>query len=139
MTDAPEDRDKTLDETTARVRLELLRELATDAPDDSTTWFLLGRELLALDQSEEAVTAFEHAVAVEPAYTAAYRQLGNALERSDRLEEAAEVYRRGIEVAERTHDLQTGKEMRAFLKRLARDRGVGATGPAPDEPREECP
>jgi cytochrome c-type biogenesis protein CcmH/NrfG len=120
----PDPSDPTIDDTTARVRLELLRELANEAPDDSTTWFLLGRELLRLGHAGEAVTAFEHVVSVEPDYTAAYRQLGNALEQEKRFEEAAGIYRRGIEVSERTQDLQTGKEMRAFLKRLARDHGV---------------
>ncbi|MGH7725780.1 MAG: tetratricopeptide repeat protein [Candidatus Eiseniibacteriota bacterium] len=118
-----------MNDTTARVRVELLRELANDAPDDSTTWFLLGRELLRLGMAGEAVDAFEHVVAVEPDYTAAYRQLGNALEQENRFEDAARVYRRGVEVSERTQDLQAGKEMRAFLKRLARDHGVASSEP----------
>jgi hypothetical protein len=51
---------------------------------------------------------------------AAFRQLGNALEAAGRSGEAVATYREGIAVAERTHDLQAGKEMNAFLKRIAR-------------------
>ena len=107
-------------------RIEALRALAAADPTDSAAWFLLGRELLATGRALESVAAFEAAIAANPDYTAAYRQLGNALEAAGRHEDAAATYRRGIEVAERTHDLQTAKEMNAVLKRLARDRGITA-------------
>ena len=105
-------------------RIETLRALAAADPSDGAAWFLLGRELLGANRAGEAVAAFESALAAQSDYTAAFRQLGNALEACGRYEDAAATYRRGIEVAERTHDLQTAKEMGAFLKRLARDRGI---------------
>src|SRR5438552_533334 len=49
---------------------------------------------------------------------AAYRGLGRALERAGRLDEARAAYRRGLEVARQTGDLQTGKEIEVFLRRL---------------------
>lgn len=103
-------------------RITTLRILAEAEPGDATTWFLLGRELLAVPSPAEAADAFQRAIEADPDYTAAYRQLGNALEASGLVDEAVAVYTRGIEVAERTHDLQAGKEMNAFLKRIARDR-----------------
>ena len=103
-------------------RIALLRSLAAEAPGDPTTLFLLGRELAAIGRADEAAAAFSAAVAADPHYTAAYRQLGNALVAAGRADEATAVYRAGAEIAERTHDLQAGKEMRAFLKRLERDR-----------------
>ena len=111
-------------DSTSDDRIDALRALAASDPGDAAAWFLLGRELLAAGRAAEAVPAFEAALAAHPDYTAAYRQLGNALEGAGRHKDAADVYRRGMAVAERTHDLQTGKEMAAFLKRLARDRGV---------------
>lgn len=103
-------------------RITTLRLLAEAEPGDATTWFLLGRELLAAGSAPEAADAFRHALTADPDYSAAYRQLGNALEAAGQVDEAIAVYTRGVEVAERTHDLQAGKEMNAFLKRIARDR-----------------
>ena len=107
---------------TAEDRLALLRALVTDTPDDATTWFLLGRELLSHGHATEATAAFEAAIRAQPDYAAAYRQLGNAQEAAGLADAAAETYRRGVEVAARTNDLQAGKEMNAFLTKLARAR-----------------
>lgn len=101
-------------------RLTALRQLAVAEPDDPVTQFLYGSEAAALGFPEEARAAFEAAIRLDARYTAAYRHLGNALQRLGRPDEAAEIYRRGVEVAERTRDLQAGKEMKAFLKKLAR-------------------
>lgn len=103
-------------------RIETLRLLAESDPSDATAWFLLGREL-SVTAPAEAAEAFRRAIAADPDYSAAYRQLGNALEACGAIEDAVQVYRKGVEVAGRTHDLQAGKEMNAFLKRIARDRG----------------
>ena len=68
--------------------------------------------------------ALEHAqVAVEqdPDYSAAWKLLGRILVDSGREREAAEAYRRGIEVAARRGDKQAEKEMRVFLKRITRE------------------
>ena len=107
-------------DATAETRIALLRELAAADPDDATTWFLLGRELLSHGHAAEAADAFEGAIRANPDYAAAYRQLGNAHEAAGRAGAAEEIYRRGVEVAARTHDLQAGKEMNAFLTRLSR-------------------
>jgi tetratricopeptide (TPR) repeat protein len=102
-------------------RIALLRALAAESPDDATTQFLLGRELASAGHADEAAAAFAAAIVADADYAAAYRQLGNALETAGRRDEAADAYRRGVVVADRTNDLQAGKEMRAFLKRLERD------------------
>ena len=102
-------------------RIEVLRELAAADPADASTWFLLGRELATAGLPAEAADAFRSAIAAQPDYAAAYRQLGNALEAQGLRAEAEATYRAGVAVAEQTHDLQAGKEMNAFLKRLARE------------------
>jgi tetratricopeptide (TPR) repeat protein len=101
-------------------RIALLRALVDSDPGDATGHFLLGRELLTGGRAAEAAGAFRAAIAANPDYAAAYRQLGNALEQAGLPAEAAAAYQTGIAVSERTHDLQAGKEMTAFLKRLAR-------------------
>src|SRR5262249_27214492 len=105
-------------------RLEQLRELAREAPEDAVTHFLLGREAAGQGRHDEARDAFPAPAEIDPHYAAAYRHWGNALEALGEYDEAALVYARGVRVAERSGDLQAGKEMSAFLKRLERDRGV---------------
>jgi tetratricopeptide (TPR) repeat protein len=111
-------------------RIAALRELAAADPGDATAQFLLGRELLAAHEPLDAAHAFEAAVRAQPDYSAAWRQLGSALEAAGQLDAAARAWRIGVEVASRTGDLQSGKEMVALGKRLARDHGIdpGATG-----------
>lgn len=80
-------------------------------------WFGLGRALLDLSRAEQAVEAFEHATRIDPEYTAAFRDLGRAhLENGDGCE-AARVFAHAIALAEKTGDLQTGREIHVFLRR----------------------
>ena len=58
------------------------------------------------------------AVRLKPDYSAAHRGLGRALERAGRIAEAKAAYTKGLEVARTTGDLQTGKEIEVFLRRL---------------------
>ena len=104
-------------------RLAALRQLVVEEPDDPLTQFLYGSEAAALGFDEEARAAFAAAIRLDPRYAAAYRHLGSALERLGRGEEAIGIYRRGVAVAERTGDLQAGKEMAAFLRRIEKQGG----------------
>jgi predicted Zn-dependent protease len=99
-------------------RLDTLRELAAADPEDALTRFMLGKELMDRGFAAESVIELRAAVSRDPDHTASWRWLGQALEAAGRKSEAKEVYREGIAVAERTRDLQTGKEMRVFLGRL---------------------
>ncbi|MEJ2577013.1 MAG: hypothetical protein P8106_10165, partial [Gammaproteobacteria bacterium] len=62
-------------------------------------------------------------VELDPQYSAAWKLYGKALAALERQAEAAEVYRRGIAVAERRGDVQAAKEMRVFLKRAQKALG----------------
>lgn len=105
-------------------RIAALRELTAADPADATAHFLLGRELWAAGDPVAAADAFADAARAQPDYAAAWRQWGGALEAAGRLGEAAAAWRAGVDVAKRTGDLQTGKEMAALLRRLERDHGV---------------
>lgn len=67
-----------------------------------------------------AVSHFERAVALDPDYSAAWKQLGRAYCACSDPSAAAGAYRQGIEVAARRGDIQAAKEMRVFLKRVER-------------------
>ena len=65
-----------------------------------------------------AATHLRAALAQDPAYTAAWKQLGKALTACGDTAGAANAYERGIAAAEKRGDVQATKEMRVFLKRL---------------------
>jgi tetratricopeptide (TPR) repeat protein len=105
-------------------RAAKLRALIERDPDDATTWFTLGRTLLDLGRSREAIDAFGHALARNPRYTAAHRDLGRALLEAGEVAEAARVLRNALEIARESGDLQTGREMETYLQRAEKILGV---------------
>lgn len=108
-------------------RIAAFREVTELMPDDPVARFGLAAAYLEAGHAAEAAAEYEAAIRLKPDYTAAYRGLGRALERAGRPAEARQAYLRGLEVATRTGDLQTRREIEVFLRRL--DRAVaGATG-----------
>lgn len=76
-----------------------------------------------LAQSENWVPAADHlesAVAQDPAYTAAWKELGRVRQKLGANEAAAAAWGKGIEVARANGDKQAEKEMSVFLRRLQR-------------------
>ena len=101
-------------------RLEELERIYAADPLDSLTCFLLGREYLGAKRFGDAARLLAECVAIQPDYTAAWKQLADALRFDGRNEEALVAYRRGSEVAEQTGDLQVKKECDVFIQRLTR-------------------
>ena len=92
-------------------------------PDDPVVRFGLAGAYLDAGQADLAVAEYREAIRLKADYSAAHRGLGRALERSGRAEEARAAYRQGLEVAARTGDLQTKKEIEVFLRRLEKPAG----------------
>src|SRR5262245_41879280 len=114
-------------------RVAKLRALLDRDPDDATSWFTLGRTLFDLARWHEATLAFQHALARNPRYTAAHRDLGRALLEAGEVAEAARVLRSALDLARGTGDLQTGREMETYLQRAEKILGV------PSQPRSFTP
>jgi len=110
-------------------RAAKLRALLDRDPDDATSWFSLGRTLFDLSRWREAIEAFGHALARNPRYTAAHRDLGRALLEAGEVAEAARVLRSALALARETGDLQTGREMETFLRRAEKILGVPSQAP----------
>jgi len=70
-----------------------------------------------------AADEYREAIRLKPDYSAAHRGLGRALERAGQIAEARVAYQQGLEVATRAGDLQTGKEIEVFLRRLEKAAG----------------
>jgi Flp pilus assembly protein TadD len=112
---AEDDRDAT--------RLEQFRQIVDMDPDDYFSHFGYASALFDAGRYPEAVVEFREAIRLKPDYSAAFRDLGKALERSGAHAEARQAYCQGIPIAERNGDLQTLKEMQVFLKRLEPGQG----------------
>lgn len=100
-----------------RQNLELMLQRGQDSP---LLRFSLGGECLKAGDFVAAIDHLRRAVETQPAYSAAWKLLGQAHAQAGNAARAAEVYERGIAAAEANGDLQAAKEMRVFLSRLRR-------------------
>jgi len=98
--------------------LATLEKLLAAGKDSALLRFSLGNEYLKAGDARTAAEHLRRAVELNPDYSAAWKLLGQALTRSDRLEEALAAFRRGIDVAERNGDKQAAREMAVFARRL---------------------
>lgn len=101
-------------------RIEQIREILKTDPRNEVLNYSLGLEYLRNGDFFSSIAPLRKAIQLKPDYSAAYRELGNALAKSGSVEEAIQVYHKGILIAEEQGDIQTAKEMRVFLKRLTK-------------------
>ncbi|HSF33694.1 MAG TPA: tetratricopeptide repeat protein [Candidatus Tectomicrobia bacterium] len=111
------------DEGDGASRLEQFRQIVDMDPDDYFSRFGYASALFDAGRYPEAIREFRAAIRLKPDYSAAFRDLGKALERTGAHAEAMQVYHEGIPIAERNGDLQTVKEMQVFLTRLEQRQG----------------
>ena len=95
-----------------------LEKLLAAGKDSALLRFSLGSEHWKTGDAQAAAEHLRHAVELDPNYSAAWKLLGQALTGVERLDDALEAYRRGIEVAERKGDKQAAREMAVFARRL---------------------
>jgi Flp pilus assembly protein TadD len=102
-----------------RDRIAEFKEVVELMPDDPVVRFGLAGAYLDAGQAESAILEYEETIRLKLDYSAAaHRGLGRALERAGRRDEAQAAYRKGLDVAARTGDLQTKKEIEVYLHRL---------------------
>ncbi len=99
---------------------ENLEALLAGGTDNAALRVALATRYLAAGEAQRALEHARAAVDRDADYSAAWRVLGKALSAADRDDEARQAYEQGVRVAERRGDQQAAKEMRVFLKRLAR-------------------
>ncbi len=102
----------------AMSRIEQFEQMLASGRDSAMLRFSLGNEYLHAEQPERAIEHLQKAVEFDAGYSAAWKALGTALERGERVGEAVEAYRRGVDAAEARGDKQAAKEMRVFQRRL---------------------
>ena len=75
-------------------------------------------ELASQGRLEESLGEFWALMSLDPDYLASYLQAGQTLEKLNRVEEAREFYRKGMEVALRKGDMKTRGELDSALELL---------------------
>jgi len=92
--------------------------------DSALLRFGLGSHYLKAGDAARAAQHLRSAVEQDPAYSAAWKLLGKALESDADAAGAAEAYRAGIAAAEKRGDKQAAREMTVFLRRITRAGGA---------------
>ncbi len=90
--------------------------------DGASLRYALGCEYLKAGDPTRAAEHLGKAVALEPGYSAAWKQLGRAQTDAGWEDQAMESYRHGIRAANQRGDIQAAREMTVFLNRLLKSR-----------------
>ena len=97
-----------------------LEALIAGGRDGPAVRFGLGRAYLERSDTAASRRHLEQAVALDPAYSAAWKLLGKARAADGDPAAAADAWRRGIAAATAKGDRQAVKEMTVFLRRVER-------------------
>jgi tetratricopeptide (TPR) repeat protein len=101
-----------------KTRRELLEEFVAQDPNDSFSRYALALELEKENKIGEALPQLREVIARDPALVAAYYQLGKMLTKTGSVDEAREIYRRGVVVATTAGDQRARNEMQEALDML---------------------
>ena len=102
------------------VNPEQLEDLLASGTDNALLRYTLGTAYLKADRLDRAIEHLTAALAHDRNYSAAWKLYAKALADHGETEAAKRAYAEGIEVADNRGDVQAGKEMRVFLRRLER-------------------
>ena len=99
-------------------RMEVLKSMLAQNPRDSFARYGLAMEHANQGDLETAVTEYRALLEYNPDYAAAYFHGGQALEKLGRVDDAREMYQKGIESTSRSGDRHTQSELQAALDML---------------------
>jgi tetratricopeptide (TPR) repeat protein len=99
-------------------RLEILKEMVAQDPTNSFARYGLAMEFANTGDLAAAVNEFRGLIDQNSNYAAAYYHGGQSLEKLGRIEEARDLYEKGIEATRRSGDAHTRGEIEAALNLL---------------------
>lgn len=99
-------------------RLQILQSMLAQNPQDSFARYGLAMEYAKAGDLERALAEYTALIALNPSYCAAYYHGGQALEKLGRLEQARDMYEKGIAAASAGGDEHTRSELQAALDML---------------------
>ena len=99
-------------------RREQLEAMLADTPDDTFLRYALAMELESEDENERSLQLHQGLINEDPPYVPSFFMSGQQLANLDRIEEAKQMLKKGIEQADLQKDLHAAGEMRQFLDSL---------------------
>ncbi len=99
-------------------RLEGLLNFYKKDPNDPFVMYGLALEYMSENEWQKAEDFFVKLLGQNPDYVAGYLQYAQLKEKENKIEEAKELYKRGIEAANKSGDRKSAKEMEDFLDDL---------------------
>ena len=99
-------------------RLEQLKALASERPNDAFTLFALAKEYEKKGDLENALLNYRNITTNQQDYVGTYYHLGKLLEQDNQEDEALEVYKKGILIAQKIQDLHALAELKNALQNL---------------------
>jgi Tfp pilus assembly protein PilF len=99
-------------------RIEALQQILARNPADPLARYGLAMEHVKAGDYNAAVVEFRTLLDADPDYTYAYFHAAQTLEKLSRIEEAKEMYRRGIEAAGRKANTHARDELQTALANL---------------------
>ena len=100
-----------------------LERLLAAGKDGALLRFGLGNAYLEAGDPAAAAVHLQHAVSMNPNYSAAWKLLGKALVAAGDPGRALAAYRSGVAAAQQMGDKQTLREMEVFIRRLEKASG----------------
>ncbi|WP_405119557.1 tetratricopeptide repeat protein [Pseudomonas leptonychotis] len=97
---------------------EALEKMLGKGMDNALLRFGLGKGYLDAGELARAAEHLQHCVQFDPQYSAAWKLLGQALNKQGLIDQARAAWTQGLRVADEKGDKQAGKEITVFLKRL---------------------
>lgn len=96
-------------------RIEQLRSFLARNPDDLFSRHALAMEFVKRGDDDSARQMLESVLESDPSYIGSYYHLGKLLERAGKEEAAMEVYRKGMEMAQKGGDRHAYGELNTAL------------------------
>ena len=96
---------------------QLARQIKNN-PGDSFSKFALALEFRKEGEFKKARILFEDILSSDPDYVGVYYHLGKLYESLDRLDDAQNLYQKGITIADEQDEKRTKKELREALQQL---------------------
>ena len=99
-------------------KIKQLARQIRENPGDSFSKFALALEFRKQQDFKKARILFEDILSNDPEYVGVYYHLGKLYELLERPADATQLYREGIEVADRQKEQRTKKELQEALHQL---------------------
>jgi Tfp pilus assembly protein PilF len=100
-------------------RVEKLEEFLRKDPTDSFSRYGLALEYMSQGKVAAAIAHLQKLIELDPDYIATYMQLGQAYEKTSRIEEAKKTYQLGIDACARKGNTKTKDELAFALEQLS--------------------